>query len=162
MSITHTTRAASVDEIAAEMDRRGNVIKHLETRLGHIDRIYIGAIDNLLHHQLQLDMDGVNIGVSRQALTEVLIGVEAAHSDFGGYDPAIEPTSKDAQIKRMVDRFLAWRLPENFNPDGGIIFSHTSGGIENKPTGTNLFDYTQATEMVRFLFGLPASPTGGR
>jgi hypothetical protein len=26
----------------------------------------------------------------------------------------------DDQIKHMIYRFLSWRLPENFNPDGGI------------------------------------------
>ncbi len=30
MTVTHTTRAASIDEIAAEMDRRGAVIENLE------------------------------------------------------------------------------------------------------------------------------------
>ena len=78
MSVTHTTRPTSIDEIAAEMDRRGAVIERLEARLAHIDGIYKGAIDNLNHHQTQLDMDGVMVGVSRQALCEVLAGVEAA------------------------------------------------------------------------------------
>jgi hypothetical protein len=26
----------------------------------------------------------------------------------------------DEQIKHMVNRFLGWRLPENFQPDAGI------------------------------------------
>ena len=30
MTVTHTTRPASIDEIAAEMDRRGAVIEKLE------------------------------------------------------------------------------------------------------------------------------------
>ncbi len=30
MTVTHTTRTASIDEIAAEMDRRGAVIEKLE------------------------------------------------------------------------------------------------------------------------------------
>jgi len=81
MSVTHTTRPTSIDEIAAEMDRRGAVIERLEARLAHIDGIYKGAIDNLNHHQMQLDMDGVMVGVSRQALCEVLAGLEAALSD---------------------------------------------------------------------------------
>ncbi len=25
------------------------------------------------------------------------------------------------QIKHMTDRFLGWKLPETFSPDGGII-----------------------------------------
>jgi hypothetical protein len=31
----------------------------------------------------------------------------------------------EAQIKHMVDRFLGWRLPETFNPDGGVSFKKT-------------------------------------
>lgn len=77
MIITHDRRAKT-PELAAEVDRRGEVIERLEARLAHIDGIYRGAIDNLLHHQTQLDMDGVMVGVSRQALCEVLDGVQAA------------------------------------------------------------------------------------
>ena len=29
------------------------------------------------------------------------------------------------QIKHLVDRFLGWRLPENFQPDCGISFKPT-------------------------------------
>ena len=68
----------------------------------------------------------------------------------------------DEQIKYMVDRFLGWRLPENFNPDGGISFKPTFnegfsfGPMKNEPTGTNLFDVTQAEAMIRYLVdGLP-------
>ena len=70
----------------------------------------------------------------------------------------------EAQIKYMVDRFLGWRLPENFSPDDGISFDP----IINKghpfqrrrtPTGTNLFDADQANTMVRYMVdGLPVHP----
>jgi len=67
----------------------------------------------------------------------------------------------DAQIKHMVNRFLRWRLPDNFNPDGGISFKktfneHTAHPMKSEPSGTNLLDATQATEMVRYLVeGMP-------
>lgn len=80
MSIINITRSAGIEETTAEMDRRGRVIEQLEARLAHIDGIYKGAIDNLNHHQTQLDMDGVMVGVSRQALCEVLTAIEAALS----------------------------------------------------------------------------------
>lgn len=62
----------------------------------------------------------------------------------------------DAQIKYMVDRFLCWRLPEHFNPDGGISFKrtfneHTAHPMKNEPSGTNLFDAMQADAMVRHM-----------
>lgn len=71
--------------------------------------------------------------------------------------PQPEPVSNpyklpdEASIKHMVDRFLGWRLPADFSPDGGIIFSHTSGGHANAPTGTNLFTAAQAEAMVRYM-----------
>lgn len=69
------------------------------------------------------------------------------------------------QIKKMVDRFLTWRLPEDFNPDAGISFKktfneHTPFPMKHEPTGTNLFDAMQATAMVRHMVeGLPAHST---
>lgn len=62
----------------------------------------------------------------------------------------------DAQIKHMVDRFLGWKLPENFSPDGGISFKATinegtSYAHTFTPNGTNVFDARQAEAMVRHM-----------
>ena len=74
-----------------------------------------------------------------------------------------ESKMNDAQIKHMVNRFLPWRLPENFNPDGGISFKKAINEgrpdwpQKNEPVGTNLLDATQAEEMARHMIeGLPA------
>lgn len=69
--------------------------------------------------------------------------------------PALKPIT-DEQIKHMVDRFLMWKLPENFNPDAGISFKatfneHTAHPMNYEPSGTNLFDATQADAMVRYM-----------
>lgn len=67
------------------------------------------------------------------------------------------------QIKHMVDRFLGWRLPESFNPDGGISFKktfndHLPQPMKHEPSGTNLFDAGQADAMVRYMAdGMPAN-----
>lgn len=67
----------------------------------------------------------------------------------------------EEQIKHMVEQFLRWKLPEDFNPDGGITFAPTyrngtPQGGKHVPVGTNLFDYTQAKAMVlHMLDGLP-------
>lgn len=75
----------------------------------------------------------------------------------------------DDQIKHMVERFLRWKLPENFSPDGGISFkaeyndspaAMAALGIDKpmraEPSGTNLFDYSQAEAMVRYMIaGMP-------
>ncbi len=68
---------------------------------------------------------------------------------------------RDDQIKYMTERFLRWRLPENFNPDGGISFKKTfnettAHPMKHEPVGTNLFDVTQAEGMVRYMAeGMP-------
>lgn len=67
----------------------------------------------------------------------------------------------DAQIKHMVEQFLRWKLPENFSPDAGISFKRTFNDhmptpMKHEPSGTNLFDYTQAKAMVEHMIeGLP-------
>ncbi|WP_287177929.1 hypothetical protein [Mesorhizobium sp.] len=60
------------------------------------------------------------------------------------------------QIKAMVDRFLMWRLPEDFNPDDGISFKatfneHTAHPMRHRPVGTNLLTAVQAEAMVRYM-----------
>ena len=68
----------------------------------------------------------------------------------------------DEQIKHMANRFLGWRLPETFHPDGGITFEPVGNKgsaheYQRNPVGTNLLDATQAETMVRYLVeGLPA------
>jgi hypothetical protein len=59
----------------------------------------------------------------------------------------------DDQIQHMVTRFLAWSLPENFSPDGGVSFSRlgVNGFTYPMPVGTNLLDHEQATAMVRYI-----------
>ena len=54
----------------------------------------------------------------------------------------------DTQIKHMVDRFLQWKLPADFNPDGGVSYAPIS---YHTLIGTNLFTATQAREMVKFM-----------
>jgi hypothetical protein len=67
----------------------------------------------------------------------------------------------EQQIKHMVDRFLCWELPPNFNPDGGISFepvgsAGTPHEYKRKPSGTNVLDAEQATAMVRHMIeGMP-------
>ena len=68
---------------------------------------------------------------------------------------------RDALVKHMVNRFLGWRLPEHFRPDAGISFNpeynieySAARGLtppRHQPSGTNLFDATQAEAMVRYM-----------
>lgn len=47
----------------------------------------------------------------------------------------------------MVSRFLAWELPKDFAPDGGITFVAPSSPMD-WPTGTNLLTALQARAMI--------------
>ena len=74
----------------------------------------------------------------------------------------------DAQIKHLVDRFLMWKLPEHFRPDGGISFEPiaskgTPHEFRREPVGTNLLSADQAKAMVRHMIeGLPQGYTKER
>jgi len=63
--------------------------------------------------------------------------------------------ANEEQIKHMVYRFLGWRLPKPWNPDNGISYqrpNYAHAPAEHDwPTGTNLFDATQAEAMVRHM-----------
>lgn len=72
----------------------------------------------------------------------------------------------DDQIKYMVNRFLGWKLPKDFNPDCGISFKKEGdyvhpefGRTKYEPIGTNLFTATQAEAMIRYLLAdMPEIP----
>jgi hypothetical protein len=64
------------------------------------------------------------------------------------------------QIKHMVNRFLGWRLPAPWHPDNGISYNRPNYSHaptpHDWPSGTNLFDATQADAMVRHMIaGMP-------
>lgn len=70
------------------------------------------------------------------------------------------------QIKHMVDRFLSWRLPEDFSPDAGITFKrefneNTPFQMKHEPSGTNLLNANQAEAMIRHLLHDTPSPQPG-
>jgi hypothetical protein len=54
-------------------------------------------------------------------------------------------------IDKMVDRFLNWRLPNDFAPDCGISFNPAPDAMGYEPTwpvGTNLLTAVQAKQML--------------
>lgn len=73
------------------------------------------------------------------------------------------PAVTEGMVDHMVSRFLQWKLPEAFCPDGGISFKadyneNTPWPMRHEPVGTNLFDFGQASDMVRYMLeGLPAA-----
>lgn len=67
----------------------------------------------------------------------------------------------EEQINRMAERFLQWRLPADFNPDGGVSFhpranEGTPYEYQRTPVGTNLLNFAQAKAMVEHMVeGVP-------
>jgi hypothetical protein len=77
-----------------------------------------------------------------------------SHAVVSIFDGVISMTNE--QIKQMVDRFLSWKLPADFNPDGGVSFKNVFA--QHWPVGTNLLTAVQAEEMVRHMIGdMPAA-----
>lgn len=51
----------------------------------------------------------------------------------------------------MVNRFLGWKLPEDFAPDCGIMFDRNiPASYDGWPSGTNLLTATQARAMLEY------------
>lgn len=72
--------------------------------------------------------------------------------------PSIKAAAREKIVKIMTDRFLQWKLPDDFNPDGGITFKKIANEGTNyphtyNPVGTNLFSSTQAEAMIEYLLG---------
>jgi hypothetical protein len=62
----------------------------------------------------------------------------------------------DNPIDKMVGRFLAWQLPKDFAPDGGISFQSkpdARGYVPSWPIGTNLLTADQARAMFLHCVG---------
>jgi len=60
-------------------------------------------------------------------------------------------------IERMTNRFIGWKLPDDFSPDCGITFKkqhdfiHPKFGVQiYNPIGTNLFTVEQAKAMFEY------------
>lgn len=78
----------------------------------------------------------------------------------------METKMTNEQIDYMVNRFLSWKLPADFSPDGGVTFKQVSSPAPLRsmhwPVGTNLLTYAQAREMVRHMLeGLPEDHSNG-
>ena len=70
------------------------------------------------------------------------------------------------KIDKMVNKFLCWKLPKDFSPDGGIQFAKTYNGYKDGvfitgivrtpddpfwPIGTNLLTAAQAKVMIEHI-----------
>ena len=60
-----------------------------------------------------------------------------------------------SRIDEMVNRFLAWKLPDDFHPDGGVKFERPPYPFPAPqwPSGTNLLTAAQAKDMLTHVLG---------
>src|SRR5690554_376594 len=76
--------------------------------------------------------------------------------------PAQQGVSEEV-IKAAVDRFLQWKLPEDFYPDGGVSFDGAYDyDSPHWPVGTNILTAEQAEQMLKECLGAATTqPEGG-
>lgn len=58
-------------------------------------------------------------------------------------------------VSEMVNRFLGWKLPQDFSPDCGISFKQLNYP-SSWPIGTNLFTAAQAKAMFEYVLRIDA------
>ncbi len=69
---------------------------------------------------------------------------------------ATEREMEKTMIDQMVDRFLGWRLPYDFAPDGGVRFTPPPKERPTWwPTGTCLLTAAQAKAMFEHCAAMP-------
>lgn len=59
-------------------------------------------------------------------------------------------------VDEMVTRFLSWKLPDDFAPDAGIMFTpgHVTPSSPLWPTGTNLLSASQTKAMILYMLNV--------
>jgi len=92
-------------------------------------------------------------GLTAPRVTPADIEANIAGEYFFTAEQAVTGFNED-----MVGRFLGWKLPKDFAPDGGISFCESAWW----PSGTNLLHAGQAKEMLEHVVGgAPALPALG-
>lgn len=164
---THTlegylgTLLAEIRSLRAALAERDAALELFRDILKHEDDVDMWGDDRVIVMKLGrtdhvIACSTLTLGDIRTCAT-TLARVEAALAEKKENTPMT-----DEQIKHMVDRFLQWKLPEDFRPDGGIEFDPISSKgtayeRRREPVGTNLLSATQAEAMVRHMLdGLPA------
>lgn len=79
-----------------------------------------------------------------------------------GESVAGQPTQQgsvpEEVIRAAAEKFLQWKLPANFYPDGGVSFDRAyEYDSPHWPVGTNILTAEQAEQMFRECFGLEQS-----
>lgn len=116
------------------------------------DRLFWrGAINNIIEYRIHVAEQKPVSTLGEDILNLANSGENSMDIDAKS-SKAIHANIADGIIKRAVDKFLCWKLPDDFSPDGGIRFTkafntHTDWPSVHEPIGTNLFTAVQAKEM---------------
>jgi hypothetical protein len=87
------------------------------------------------------------------AAERLMAAIDAELAEEAATAPPVAPSP---DIASMVNRFLGWKLPTNFQPDAGISFVQPR--FPNSwPIGTNLMSADQAKAMFEYCLALPGS-----
>lgn len=112
-----------------------------------------GAIDALANNQRQLDMDGCEVGVSRQAVDEVLAGLRAA---LDALDAETEGWRTDTMPTLERVMVAGWQ-PRSGTTRGYWWYGEDATDEKGMP-----IDHPNATLWIRLTDLLPAFPPEAR
>jgi hypothetical protein len=125
-----------------------------------VERLPHAVIECLINHSafryLATYLDGENRDCVHRLIHDVAEEVLARVPAW----PSADLASRQAEqpnIKAMVNRFLGWPLPIDFNPDAGISFTQTEFTARHPPIGTNLLTADQAKAMFEYCLADPHS-----
>ncbi len=101
-----------------------------------------------------------SIELARRLCVEIAGFTDEEHDinglDYGSVDVAEILSAEVVRLRdidKMVNRFLAWKLPSDFSPDAGVTFNpgHITPSSPLWPTGTNLMTAQQARQMFEYV-----------
>jgi len=156
---------------AGELGEAANVIKKLNRVRDGIpgndkteEELRAQLADEIADTYTYLDLLAQAAGISLQEAVISKFRRVSEKIGYGhqGFDMACGP-APDHEVAAMASRFLQWKLPADFAPDGGISFKAefnegTAHPMRYEPVGTNLFNAAQAEAMVRHILGLSPTP----
>jgi hypothetical protein len=160
--------AMTLDDVMRAAIRAGAVADQHDGPNGSVkfDAKTFQAFVRHLNAHLAQPAQAVDVGAIREVIAELESVVQTAKmpsfyrdnvaSQIGKLTRALSGEKAgpvgDGWVSAMVDRFLGWRLPDDFSPDDGISFvppKHPNSW----PVGTNLFSVKQAEAMFRHALG---------
>lgn len=105
-------------------------------------------------HDIEQEIQAKRLTAPRVTPADIEANIASEHY-FTAADAIAPP------VGLMVSRFLSWKLPKDFHPDGGMVFIPTKDrGYDSPhwPVGTNLLTAEQAEQMLKRVTGEGDAP----